>query len=213
MEINRKYLDALVKEMDAVEYRDSSHIADMIVVPIEMELSLGNKYTEQIPEEYPDNVEKMLGVRRLHYPADCTYDGKKYRVGATRLHLKPQNAKKNVDSAVMIYMDDVKTLEFGAKAHSSKDAAAVMLHDNGVVSALYACADSPIMVCNSWYYPEMNGFGGLPYPKSEEEVYAEITHALRKINTPKTSEIMRRPSFKTIPKTVMLAVNTYDKVK
>jgi len=185
----------------------------MIVAPIEMELLLGNKYEKQIPKDYPDDVEKMLEVRRLHHPADCTYDGKKYRVGATRLHLKPLHAKKNVDSAVMIYMDDVKTFEFGAKAHSAKDVAAVMLHDNGVVSSLYASADSPLMVGNSGYYPGMEGFGGLPYPKSEEAVYADITRALRKIGSSETSEIMRHKTFRTMPKTVMLAVNTYDKVK
>ena len=223
MEINRKYLDALIKEMDAVEYINSSHIRDIMVEPIEQELLMGKTYKKQIPEEYPDDVEKLLGktVRRLHYPADCIYDDNKFRLGATRLHLRSEHAKKNVDSAVMIYMGEAETLDMGAKAHSAKDVATVMLHDTGVVSALYISSESPLIVVNSWYYPGMGGFGGLPYPRSEEEVYVDITRALKKIGEKEslagmllgTSKIMRCETFRTIPKTVMLAVDTYNKSK
>lgn len=217
MEINRKYLDALIKEMDSVDYKNTSHILDIIVEPIEAELLMGESYERQIPEGHPDKIERMLHARQLQYPADCIYDENKFRLGVTRLHIRPKNANKNVDSAVMIYMGEAETIDIGAKAHSAKDVATVMLHDNGVISASYTRANSQFIIVNSWYYPGMDEFGGLPYPRSEDEVYAEMVRALKKLSLAQmfseSPKLMRSKTFKTIPKTVMLAVNTYDKAK
>ncbi len=210
----KDYLKKLKESLTDIEpLGQSSHFPPYIILPVEEELMLGGKYVRRVPDDYPSGFGEELGLRSLRNAVTCSYNNAKLRAGITTLHIKCLGSEKNLKSAVLLNMNNVifSTVkvdgEKGPKAGEAVDVAYVMLHENGVISALYGTADSIAVGVNSWYPVGMKGFGGLPYPTKREDAVSAMETVVRM----GTGRLYSSTSS-IIPDLVMLAAETYRDV-
>ncbi|MBU1975002.1 MAG: hypothetical protein KKG59_01210, partial [Nanoarchaeota archaeon] len=136
-------------------------------------------------------------------PINAVYNGMRLRIGKTTLHVKEPGAEGNVESVVMVLMQDMQAESIGgATAHTATDGVLAVLHDNGVVSGCYIQGTGHAYV-NSWFPEGRKGAGGWPYPASKEDVEAIFSESLGR------GGIIWNRVASRVPDLVMLGVKTH----
>lgn len=176
---------------------------------IEQELISGKIYLPGEPNDYLfDFQEEVLGGRRLHNPADATYNGAKLRIGTTTLHIRDSQDGKNIGALIIVDKGGIREsldLDVRNMLKMQKLPTIVAILDNGVIAASYFTASPNREHVSSWYPNGKDKYGEFPYPTIPQDVSDAVKRKL-KISTLEEGDIK---DFKILEELVMLAVNTH----